>query len=227
MHIPDGFINGGTSAAGGAIAAGGVAVSLRRAADALDDKSAPLAGLVAAFIFAVQMLNFPVAIGHLRPPARRCARRRPGRAVGGSPVLVGGATGPGPRLRRRRPVRPRPEHRQHGHRRRRRRLRGVPRRPTRPAAATPRLGRRRLGHRRRLVQRHRRIAAGSPFEYAIGGTARHRSAPSPRRCSGCTCSSASARPSSPPDRRRRPLRASRPGLRCARPGRRSAPAPVA
>jgi len=63
MHIPDGFINGGTSAGAGVIAAGGVAVSLRRSADVLDDKSAPLAGLVAAFIFAVQMLNFPVASG--------------------------------------------------------------------------------------------------------------------------------------------------------------------
>lgn len=63
MHIPDGFINGGTSAGAGVVAAGGVAVSLRRAADTLDDRRAPLAGLVAAFIFAVQMLNFPVASG--------------------------------------------------------------------------------------------------------------------------------------------------------------------
>ncbi|HYF72043.1 MAG TPA: energy-coupling factor ABC transporter permease, partial [Nocardioides sp.] len=29
----------------------------------LDDKTAPMAGLVAAFIFAVQMLNFPVGVG--------------------------------------------------------------------------------------------------------------------------------------------------------------------
>ena len=63
MHIPDGFINGGTSAGAGVIAAGGLAVSLRRTADVLDEKQVPLAGVVSAFIFAVQMLNFPVATG--------------------------------------------------------------------------------------------------------------------------------------------------------------------
>ena len=63
MHIPDGFINGGTSAGAGIVAVGAVGVSLRRAADELDERRAPLAGLVAAFIFAVQMLNFPVASG--------------------------------------------------------------------------------------------------------------------------------------------------------------------
>ena len=63
MHIPDGFINAPASLAAGAVAAGGVGVSLRRAARTLQDRQAPLAGLVAAYIFAVQMLNFPVAAG--------------------------------------------------------------------------------------------------------------------------------------------------------------------
>ena len=63
MHIPDGFINAPTSLAAGAMAAGGVGVSLRRAAQTLQERQAPLAGLVAAYIFAVQMLNFPVAAG--------------------------------------------------------------------------------------------------------------------------------------------------------------------
>ena len=63
MHIPDGFINAQTSLAAGAVAAGGVGISLRRAARTLQERQAPLAGLVAAFIFAVQMLNFPVAAG--------------------------------------------------------------------------------------------------------------------------------------------------------------------
>ena len=63
MHIPDGFINAPTSLAAGAVAAGGVGVSLRRAAHTLQERQAPLAGLVAAYIFAVQMLNFPVAAG--------------------------------------------------------------------------------------------------------------------------------------------------------------------
>ena len=63
MHIPDGFIDLPTSAAFGAIAAAGIALSLKGARESLDEKSAPLAGLTATFIFAVQMLNFPVAAG--------------------------------------------------------------------------------------------------------------------------------------------------------------------
>ncbi|MFJ2217477.1 energy-coupling factor ABC transporter permease [Streptomyces sp. NPDC101062] len=63
MHVPDGFINLPVSAATGAVAAAAVAVSLRGARRELDERTAPLAGLVAAFIFAVQMLNFPVAAG--------------------------------------------------------------------------------------------------------------------------------------------------------------------
>jgi cobalt/nickel transport system permease protein len=45
------------------VAAAGVAVCLRGARRELDDRTAPMAGLVAAFVFAVQMLNFPVAAG--------------------------------------------------------------------------------------------------------------------------------------------------------------------
>lgn len=63
MHVPDGFINAPVSVATGVVAAAAVAVSLRGARRELDERTAPLAGLVAAFIFAVQMLNFPVAAG--------------------------------------------------------------------------------------------------------------------------------------------------------------------
>ncbi|MFJ8542821.1 energy-coupling factor ABC transporter permease [Streptomyces sp. NPDC093586] len=63
MHVPDGFINAPTSAVTGVVAAGAIAVGLRGARRELDERTAPLAGLVAAFIFAVQMLNFPVAAG--------------------------------------------------------------------------------------------------------------------------------------------------------------------
>ncbi|MGW0824098.1 energy-coupling factor ABC transporter permease [Streptomyces sp. NPDC002845] len=63
MHVPDGFINAPVSVVAGVVAAGAVAVSLRGARRELDERAAPLAGLVAAFIFAVQMLNFPVAAG--------------------------------------------------------------------------------------------------------------------------------------------------------------------
>ncbi|MER5647267.1 energy-coupling factor ABC transporter permease [Streptosporangium sp. NPDC002524] len=63
MHVPDGFFNAAVSVSAGVVAAAGVAVCLRGARRELDDRTAPMAGLVAAFIFAVQMLNFPVAAG--------------------------------------------------------------------------------------------------------------------------------------------------------------------
>ncbi len=63
MHVPDGFLDAPTSLATGAVAAAGVAVALRKARTELDDRTAPMAGLVAAFIFAGQMMNFPVGAG--------------------------------------------------------------------------------------------------------------------------------------------------------------------
>ena len=63
MHIPDGFIDVPVAAAAGVIAVVGIGVCLRRASRELDDRTAPMAGLVAVYIFAVQMLNFPVAAG--------------------------------------------------------------------------------------------------------------------------------------------------------------------
>ena len=63
MHIPDGFIDVPTSVGFGAVAVAGVAASLQGAKKQLDERTAPLAGLVAVFIFAVQMLNFPVGAG--------------------------------------------------------------------------------------------------------------------------------------------------------------------
>lgn len=63
MHIPDGFINGATSAGFGVIAAGGVGAAVRQTGRYLSERQVPLAGLVAAFVFAAQMINFPVAAG--------------------------------------------------------------------------------------------------------------------------------------------------------------------
>jgi cobalt/nickel transport system permease protein len=63
VHVPDGFVNAPVSLAAGAVAIAGVAVCIRGARQELDDRTAPMAGLVAAFVFAVQMLNFPVAAG--------------------------------------------------------------------------------------------------------------------------------------------------------------------
>jgi len=63
MHVPDGFLDAPTSVAAGALALAGVAVSLRGARRELEEAAAPMAGLVAAFVFAAQMLNFPVVAG--------------------------------------------------------------------------------------------------------------------------------------------------------------------
>ena len=63
MHVPDGFLDAPTSVATAAVAAGGVALALRGARRELDERTAPLAGLTAAFVFAVQMVNFPVGAG--------------------------------------------------------------------------------------------------------------------------------------------------------------------
>jgi cobalt/nickel transport system permease protein len=63
VHIPDGFLNGATSAGTAVVAAGGLGYSIRRAGAYLQESRIALTGLVAAFIFALQMLNFPVAAG--------------------------------------------------------------------------------------------------------------------------------------------------------------------
>lgn len=63
MHVPDGFLDAPTSVATGVVAAAAVAVSLRGARRELDDRTAPMAGLVATFVFAAQMINFPVGAG--------------------------------------------------------------------------------------------------------------------------------------------------------------------
>ena len=63
MHVPDGFLDAATSAGTAVVAAGAVAVALRGARRELDDRAAPMAGLVATFVFAAQMLNFPVGAG--------------------------------------------------------------------------------------------------------------------------------------------------------------------
>src|SRR6201991_2674077 len=63
MHVPDGFLDAPTSIATGAVAAAGVAVALRGARRELADRPAPMAGLVATFVFAGQMMNFPVGAG--------------------------------------------------------------------------------------------------------------------------------------------------------------------
>jgi len=68
MHMSDGLVNLPTAAVFGLIAVVGLGIAVRRARTDLDDRTAPMAGLVTAFVFAVQMINFPIlpgASGHL------------------------------------------------------------------------------------------------------------------------------------------------------------------
>ena len=63
MHIPDGFLSPEVAAGTAVVAAGAVGIGLRRAGARLDDRVVPLLGVTGAFVFAAQMLNFPVAGG--------------------------------------------------------------------------------------------------------------------------------------------------------------------
>ncbi|MEV4120515.1 energy-coupling factor ABC transporter permease [Micromonospora sp. NPDC049645] len=69
MHISNGIIDGPVAAVFAALALAALTACVLRARRDLDDRLAPMAGLVAAFIFAVQMLNFPIftagVSGHL------------------------------------------------------------------------------------------------------------------------------------------------------------------
>ncbi|MCB9431676.1 MAG: PDGLE domain-containing protein [Ardenticatenaceae bacterium] len=63
MHIPDGFLSLAISLICWGITAVFLALAIRNAQEAFDERLIPLAGIMAAFIFAGQMINFPVAGG--------------------------------------------------------------------------------------------------------------------------------------------------------------------
>ena len=63
MHIPDGFLTIVVSLICWAITISLLAIAIRKTNQALGEKQVPLMGIMAAFIFAAQMLNFPVAGG--------------------------------------------------------------------------------------------------------------------------------------------------------------------
>lgn len=68
MHIPDGFLDARTAVATGVLAAAGLGIALRQARLHLPPRRVPLLGVTAAFVFAAQMVNFPVlggTSGHL------------------------------------------------------------------------------------------------------------------------------------------------------------------
>ena len=63
MHIPDGFLALNTWLPTWVISVGGIGYCVRRTSQLLKEKTVPLMGIMSAFIFAAQMLNFPVAGG--------------------------------------------------------------------------------------------------------------------------------------------------------------------
>ncbi len=63
MHAPDGFLDPSVAATMAIVAAIVLAKALRASEVELGDRRVPLAGVCAAFIFAAQMVNFPVASG--------------------------------------------------------------------------------------------------------------------------------------------------------------------
>ena len=169
MHVPDGFLDAPTSIGTGVVAAVAVGVALRGARRELDDRTAPLAGLVAAFVFATQMLNFPVASGtsgHLLGGALAAILVGPytGLLCMATVFLVqcllfadGGITALGTNI----------DLMGAGHRRGR--LDGLQGAPGGAARSGSRWWRRRPGSRRWSPCRSRRSA--SSFLYAVGGTA--------------------------------------------------------
>ena len=68
MHLPDGILSAPVWIGAGAVTAGALALCVRRASRQLDEQRAPLMGVLGAFVFAAQMINFPVpggTSGHL------------------------------------------------------------------------------------------------------------------------------------------------------------------
>src|SRR3974377_2275020 len=63
MHIPDNFLSPPVWATLDAIAIPSVGLMVRQAGRELDDTRIPLLGVMGAFVFAAQMINFPVGIG--------------------------------------------------------------------------------------------------------------------------------------------------------------------
>lgn len=63
LHIPDGFLNLVIALLFWVITAVTVWIAISKTNKSLGEKQVPLMGIMAAFIFAAQMLNFPVAFG--------------------------------------------------------------------------------------------------------------------------------------------------------------------
>ena len=69
MHIADGFLSPQVCIGAGVVSAGAIGLSLRKLNETLSSRTVPLTGMMAALIFAAQMVNFPLMLapawGHL------------------------------------------------------------------------------------------------------------------------------------------------------------------
>lgn len=63
LHIPDGFLSTSVAFVGWVLALLFIAIAIRQTRDQLGERQVPLMGIMAAFIFAAQAINFPVATG--------------------------------------------------------------------------------------------------------------------------------------------------------------------
>jgi cobalt/nickel transport system permease protein len=84
MHLPDGFLDLPTTVTAAVVATSGVALALRDVRASVPPRRMPLLGLTAAFVFAAQMLNFPViggTSGHLMGGTLAAVLLGPGAAI--------------------------------------------------------------------------------------------------------------------------------------------------
>ncbi|MBF2065549.1 MAG: energy-coupling factor ABC transporter permease [Calothrix sp. C42_A2020_038] len=63
MHIPDGFISPPVAVVTGVLSVAALSIAVTRTKKVFGVRSAPILGLTTAFVFAAQMINFPVAGG--------------------------------------------------------------------------------------------------------------------------------------------------------------------
>lgn len=63
LHIPDGFLDAKTLISSAVISAGAIGYAVKQTKKTLNERQVPMLGVMAAFIFAAQMVNFPIAGG--------------------------------------------------------------------------------------------------------------------------------------------------------------------
>ncbi len=63
MHIPDGYLSLPVTVACGVLSVGGLCTAIRSLRGKIEDAKVPTMGVISAFIFAAQMVNFPVGFG--------------------------------------------------------------------------------------------------------------------------------------------------------------------